>query len=75
MRFKAKGREVELPARSVMVAAGTTPNITYEKEHAGTFQMDSKKKFFAAHRVTRNADGAFALEPRHERRRRIFYVV
>ena len=49
MRFSAPGRTVELPARSVMVAAGTTPNITYEKEHAGSFQMDSKKKFFQPH--------------------------
>jgi NAD(P)H-flavin reductase len=54
---------VELPARAVMVAAGTTPNITYEKEHSGTFQMDAKKKFFAPHRVKRNADGGHSLEP------------
>jgi NAD(P)H-flavin reductase len=46
-----------------MVAAGTTPNITYEKEYAGTFQMDSKKKFFAAYRPKRNDDGRFSLEP------------
>jgi NADPH-dependent glutamate synthase beta subunit-like oxidoreductase/NAD(P)H-flavin reductase len=62
MRFSAPGRSVELPARSVMVAAGTTPNITYEKEHPGSFQMDSKKKFFAAHQVVKK-DGALALEP------------
>src|SRR5207244_2791256 len=59
----AKDGVVELPARSMMVAAGTTPNITYEKEHAGSFQMDSKKKFFAPHRLKRNDDGSFALEP------------
>ena len=57
LRFSAPGRMMELAARSVMVAAGTTPNITYEKEHAGTFEMDSRKKFFAANRVVRNADG------------------
>jgi NAD(P)H-flavin reductase/NADPH-dependent glutamate synthase beta subunit-like oxidoreductase len=62
MRFRGKDRVVELPGRSVMVAAGTTPNITYEKEYAGTFQMDSKKKFFAAHRPKRNEDGSFSLE-------------
>ena len=45
-----------------MVAAGTTPNITYEKEHSGTFQLDSKKKFFAPYRVKRNGNGGFALE-------------
>jgi NADPH-dependent glutamate synthase beta subunit-like oxidoreductase/NAD(P)H-flavin reductase len=63
VRFKSKDREVELTARSMMVAAGTTPNITYEKEHGGSFQLDSKKKFFAPHRVKRNDDGTFALEP------------
>jgi NADPH-dependent glutamate synthase beta subunit-like oxidoreductase/NAD(P)H-flavin reductase len=62
VRFKAKDRTVELPARSMMVAAGTTPNITYEKEYGGSFQLDSKKKFFAPHRVVPGADGGFALE-------------
>src|SRR5262252_3021741 len=42
VRFKAKDRIVALPARSMMVAAGTTPNITYEKEHGGSFKLDSK---------------------------------
>ena len=63
VRFKSKERVVELPARSMMIAAGTTPNITYEKEHAGSFQMDSKKKFFAPHRMKRNEAGGFVLEP------------
>ena len=63
VRFKAKDRTVELPARSVMVAAGTTPNITYEKEHTGTFRLDKNKKFFESHRVRRNDGGSFVLEP------------
>jgi hypothetical protein len=66
MRFQAKNRVVELPARAVMVAAGTTPNISYEKEYIGTFQLDSKKKFFAPYRVKRNNDGSFSLEPAPE---------
>ncbi|PYS51953.1 MAG: pyridine nucleotide-disulfide oxidoreductase [Acidobacteria bacterium] len=66
MRFQAKDRVVELPARAVMVAAGTSPNISYEKEHYGTFQLDSKKKFFAPHHVKRNDDGRFSLEPAPE---------
>ena len=33
---------VELPARTVLVAAGTAPNITYEKEHPGTFALDAE---------------------------------
>jgi len=63
VRFKSKDRTVELPAHSMMVAAGTTPNITYEKEHRGSFQLDSKKKFFESHRVRKNEDGSFTLEP------------
>ena len=54
---------VELPARTVLVAAGTVPNITYEKEHRGTFQLDSRQKFFQGFRAVKGADGRFTLEP------------
>jgi NAD(P)H-flavin reductase len=40
---------VELPARTVMIAAGTSPNVIYEKEHAGTFKLDKWKQFFQSH--------------------------
>jgi NADPH-dependent glutamate synthase beta subunit-like oxidoreductase/NAD(P)H-flavin reductase len=63
MRFSRAGGHVDLPARSVLVAAGTTPNITYEKEYPGSFQMDSKKKFFAPFQAVPGGDGAFKLEP------------
>lgn len=32
---------VVLPARSVFIAAGATPNTVYEREHPGTFAMQS----------------------------------
>ena len=54
---------VTLPARSVLVAAGTSPNVTYEKEAPNTFRLDSKKKFFQPHRVDRGADGRAKLVP------------
>ncbi len=65
MIFKTEGHDVmrTLPARTVLVAAGTTPNITYEKEIAGTFGLDAKKKFFQPHAVVRNGDGGFHLRP------------
>jgi NAD(P)H-flavin reductase/NADPH-dependent glutamate synthase beta subunit-like oxidoreductase len=66
VRFKARNRIVEMPARSMMVAAGTTPNISYEKEHRGSFRLDDKKKFFAPHRVKRTENGGFVLEPANE---------
>jgi NAD(P)H-flavin reductase len=51
-----------LPARTVLVAAGTSPNVTYEKERRGTFQLDSKAKFFQPHRVDRDG-GRFRATP------------
>jgi NADPH-dependent glutamate synthase beta subunit-like oxidoreductase/NAD(P)H-flavin reductase len=45
-RWKDTGELIELPARSVMIAAGTSPNVIYEKEHPGTFRLDQWKQFF-----------------------------
>ncbi|MGH9869989.1 MAG: FAD-dependent oxidoreductase, partial [Candidatus Polarisedimenticolia bacterium] len=53
---------VELPARTVLVAAGTVPNITYEKEHPGTFALDSRQRFFRGFRAAKEAGGGFRLE-------------
>jgi hypothetical protein len=44
------------------VAAGTTPNITYAKEKAGTVPLDDKRRFFAPHRIV-GGNGDRALEP------------
>ncbi|MHB1371028.1 MAG: FAD-dependent oxidoreductase, partial [Pseudomonadaceae bacterium] len=43
------GETVTLPARAVLVAAGSIPNTVYEREHPGTFEMDGR--FFAAYRI------------------------
>jgi NADPH-dependent glutamate synthase beta subunit-like oxidoreductase/NAD(P)H-flavin reductase len=48
---RADGSSIELPARTVLVAAGTSPNVTYEKEHPGSFSLDSKQKFFKGFRA------------------------
>jgi len=57
---------ITLPARSVFVAAGTTPNVMYEREYPGTFAFDDKRKFFKPHAIARGADGAWHLEPARE---------
>jgi NADPH-dependent glutamate synthase beta subunit-like oxidoreductase/NAD(P)H-flavin reductase len=54
---------LELPARTVLVAAGTVPNVTYEKEHPRTFQLDSRQKFFQGFRAVKGDNGTFTLEP------------
>ncbi len=49
-KWRGTGEQVELDARTVLVAAGTSPNITYEKEHPGTFDLDQWAWFFEVHR-------------------------
>jgi len=65
MIFAREGQaeDVTLPARTCLVAAGTTPNITYENECRGTFQLDAKRKFFQPHAAAPAAGGGFELAP------------
>ncbi len=57
VKFQRKdGGEVELPARTVCVAAGTSPNVTYEREYEGSFMLDKKGQFFQAHVARREGD-------------------
>jgi NADPH-dependent glutamate synthase beta subunit-like oxidoreductase/NAD(P)H-flavin reductase len=55
--------EIELPMRNLFIAAGTSPNVTYELEHPGTFEMDGK--FFQRYEPAW-ADGETRLEPMHD---------
>jgi NADPH-dependent glutamate synthase beta subunit-like oxidoreductase/NAD(P)H-flavin reductase len=40
--FTAEGKEIELPARSVLIAAGTQPNTVLAREEGVTLQLDGK---------------------------------
>ena len=42
---------VELPARTVCVAAGTSPNVTLGKENPGVFEQDAQHHSFKSFRV------------------------
>jgi len=57
------GELVKLPARTVCIAAGTSPNTTYELEHGGSLGIEPKTGYFRNHRAVRDADGALRLEP------------
>lgn len=39
---KADGTELTLPARAIIVAAGTVPNVTLAREYPGTLELDGK---------------------------------
>jgi len=75
MRFLrgGSGETVELPARTCLVAAGTTPNITYAKEFPDAFPLDAKRRFFAPHKAVRSGAG-YRLEPAHAEDESAFFT-
>src|SRR5947207_7249141 len=42
VKFSADGREIELPARSVLIAAGTQPNTVLAREEGVSLELDGK---------------------------------
>jgi len=58
-KFENTSEMHEFPARTVCVAAGTSPNVIYEKEKPGTFRLDEWRQFFLPHKLEKSADGKF----------------
>ncbi|MGE5195671.1 MAG: FAD-dependent oxidoreductase [Deltaproteobacteria bacterium] len=74
LKFKrSDGSEVVLPARSVCVAAGTSPNTIYERECPGTFQLDDDGRFFRKYRLLEGSE-AWKLEEVREPSREAFFL-
>ena len=48
-KFGDTGQRKTLACRSLMVAAGTSPNVIYQRERPGSFTMDSDGSFYAAY--------------------------
>jgi len=55
-KWRGSGELVRLPARSVMVAAGTAPNTIIERENPGAFSYDKWEQFFAPHIIGSASD-------------------
>jgi NADPH-dependent glutamate synthase beta subunit-like oxidoreductase/NAD(P)H-flavin reductase len=66
VKWKNSGEHVTLPARSLFVAAGTAPNITYEHERPGTFQVEPRTKSFRPFVAVRAEDGHLQLRLPHD---------
>jgi NAD(P)H-flavin reductase len=62
-KWTSTGEMIELPSRSVCVAAGTAPNITYEREKPGSFVFDKRKQFFQPHKAYADDTGKLVVEP------------
>ena len=63
-RWVSTGTELEVPLKSLFIAAGTSPNTIYESEHAGTFEMDGRS--YRRHEPFA-ANGEWRLEPVSDR--------
>lgn len=63
------GSATDLPCRALMIAAGTSPNVIYEKEYPGTFAMQGK--FFKPH-TARMVAGTPNVEPADDPREGFF---
>ncbi|HEV8269191.1 MAG TPA: pyridine nucleotide-disulfide oxidoreductase, partial [Thermoanaerobaculia bacterium] len=50
--FRRKdGTLTTLPCRTFLIAAGTSPNVTYGRERPGSVPLDGRGKFFMPHRI------------------------
>ncbi len=58
-KFSNAGEFETLAAHTVCVAAGTSPNVIYEKEKPGTFKLDEWRQFFQPFKAIKNGDGNF----------------
>jgi len=55
--WRGDGHVVNLPARCVLIAAGTSPNTIYEKERPGTFRKDEWGHFFRTYHAETHTPG------------------
>ena len=63
VRFKREdGSTIDIPARTVCVAAGTSPNVIYEKEYPGTFELDDRRQYFRPHVAMIGEGGTVGLK-------------
>ena len=53
----ASGEIFHAPARTLIVAAGTVPNVMYEREHPGTFGLDGDDEFFRTYSLDDDVSG------------------
>lgn len=65
--------KVTLDAKTVCVAAGTSPNIIYEKEHPGTFHLDERKTFFKKYK-TAQKEGQWELSEAGSQEKDAFFL-
>ncbi len=71
---RENGELVRLPAKTLCVAAGTSPNTIYEREKPGSFELDDTKTFFKKFRLDGPPGGPRNLVPAAKDDRQAFFL-
>ncbi len=58
-KWKNSGKIKSTYVRSLFVAAGTIPNVMYEREHNNTFEMDKWDQYFKSFGFDKNTNSLF----------------
>jgi NADPH-dependent glutamate synthase beta subunit-like oxidoreductase/NAD(P)H-flavin reductase len=48
-KWRSSGQQFRVPAKALIVAAGTVPNVMYERENPGTFELDGWDEFYKSY--------------------------
>ncbi len=56
-KLRGSGEIYELPARTICVAAGTSPNVTLRAQMPGTFELDADGSYFKGYALKENGAG------------------
>ncbi len=65
-KWTATGDLYRIPARSAFVAAGTSPNVMYEREFPGTFELDKWDEFYTTYTVKMKNENTFKIQKAEE---------
>ncbi|MGI9158711.1 MAG: FAD-dependent oxidoreductase, partial [Saprospiraceae bacterium] len=65
-KWRSSGRTHTVAAKSLLVAAGTSPNVMYEQEHPGTFQLDDWGEYYRRYVADPQQEGQLVQAEVHE---------
>jgi NADPH-dependent glutamate synthase beta subunit-like oxidoreductase/NAD(P)H-flavin reductase len=65
-KWRSTGDTYTVAAKSLLVAAGTAPNVMYEREHPGTFQLDDWGEFYRRYIADPHQEGKLVQAEKNE---------
>ncbi|MBP9077446.1 MAG: FAD-dependent oxidoreductase [Haliscomenobacter sp.] len=65
-KWTSGGQTFRVPAKTLIVAAGTVPNVMYERENPGTFHLDSWDEYYKSYVQDPNGTGRLVEAAKNE---------